>query len=67
MFLQVEKKEKGEWKVVSQDLVSDTKFKVPCTMGKTYDFRVAAVNDGGPGEYSKSVGPHLCRENIGEC
>ena len=52
---------------MNQELVPDTKFSVSCVEGKTYDFRVAAVNAGGEGEYSKTVGPHLCRENIGEC
>ena len=51
---------------MNQELVPDTKFSVSCVEGKTYDFRVAAVNAGGEGEYSKTVGPHLCRENIGE-
>ncbi|XP_067930808.1 twitchin-like [Watersipora subatra] len=62
---QVERKEKGgEWQIMTQDLVTDTKCTLPCSKGKTYDFRVAAVNDGGLGDWSKTVGPHLCRENI---
>ena len=66
MAVQVEKKERGgDWQVVSQQLVADTRFTVPCVEGKTYDFRVSAVNAGGPGEPSKTAGPHLCRENIG--
>lgn len=66
LSLQVERREKGkEWQTVSQSLVKDTKYTCPCVSGKTYEFRVTAVNGGGEGEYCKATGPHLCREPIG--
>jgi len=65
ILLQVERKEKGkEWVVVNQDLVIDCRYSVPCMEGKTYDFRVAAVNDGGEGEHCRPITGHLCRVPI---
>ncbi|ESO03551.1 hypothetical protein HELRODRAFT_191869 [Helobdella robusta] len=54
----VEMKDKdGEWKEVSP-LVKDNKFKVPhLKEGETYQFRVKAVNEAGPGTPSAPTGP----------
>ncbi|XP_067934437.1 twitchin-like [Watersipora subatra] len=61
---QVEKKEKGkDWQPVS-GVIPSTKCTVPCIEGKTYEFRVSAVNDGGAGEPCKATKPHLCRVPI---
>lgn len=63
----MEKREKGkDWTPVGPDLITDTKFTVPCVEGKEYEFRVSAVNDGGPGEPSRATKPHLCRVPIGK-
>ena len=53
----VEMKDKdGQWKEVSP-LVKDNKFKVPrLTEGESYQFRVKAVNEAGPGTPSSPTG-----------
>ena len=62
----MEKRERGkDWTPVTADVVPDTKFTVPCVEGKEYEFRVSAVNDGGPGEPCRATRPHLCRVPIG--
>ncbi|CAF4327933.1 unnamed protein product, partial [Rotaria magnacalcarata] len=50
----VEKKEKGtdRWIPVNRDPIAGVEYTVPSLAnGKEYEFRVAAVNKAGPGEY----------------
>lgn len=63
---QIEKRyPKGEWKVASTSLVPGTKTTLKnVDEGMTYEFRVCAVNDGGCGKYSSTLGPHLVKDPI---
>ncbi|VDK78974.1 unnamed protein product [Dibothriocephalus latus] len=56
---------RGDWKVATPNLVPGTQVRLTnVDEGKTYEFRVCAVNDGGPGEYSKTTNPHLVKDKI---
>ncbi|CAF4848823.1 unnamed protein product, partial [Rotaria magnacalcarata] len=60
----VEKKEKGtdRWIPVNRDPIAGVEYTVPSLAnGKEYEFRVAAVNKAGPGEYAKTDGPIQAR------
>ncbi|XP_052800015.1 twitchin-like isoform X4 [Mya arenaria] len=56
----LERKEKGDnkWTKCSFADIPDTEFTVKgLKEGKEYDFRVAAVNNAGPGDYSETTAP----------
>ncbi|GIY50159.1 twitchin [Caerostris extrusa] len=61
----VEKRERGtpDWFKVNSYPTPHTEFNVPnLTEGKTYEFRVMAVNEGGPGKPSKPSAPVTAKE-----
>ncbi|XP_047491377.1 twitchin-like isoform X5 [Penaeus chinensis] len=59
----IEKKEKyGTWETIHESEGPKTECRVPgLTEGKTYQFRVTAVNKAGPGEPSDPTKPHLAK------
>jgi len=60
----IEKKEKGtdRWIPVNRDPISGVEFTVPGLVeGKEYEFRVAAVNKAGPGDFAQTDGPIQAR------
>ncbi|KAL7064324.1 hypothetical protein AAHC03_04779 [Spirometra sp. Aus1] len=63
---QVEKRTpKGTWEKALPGLVTGTEAIIPnLETGKEVEFRVAAVNDGGPGDFSRPTMPHLVRDKI---
>ncbi|VDK35905.1 unnamed protein product, partial [Dibothriocephalus latus] len=63
---QVEKRTaKGTWEKALPGLVTGTEAIIPnLETGKEVEFRVAAVNDGGPGDFSRATMPHLVRDKI---
>ncbi|CAL1540886.1 unnamed protein product, partial [Lymnaea stagnalis] len=62
----IEKKEKGkDWTKASVFPVPETTFSVlKLNEGSEYEFRVMAVNDGGPGKPSKATPKHIVRDPI---
>lgn len=64
----IEKKEKGkEWTKASSFPVPETTYSViKLTEGSEYEFRVMAVNDGGPGKPSKATPKHIVRDPVCE-
>ena len=62
----VEKRSRGgDWVPVNNFPVKDTKFTVMGLQeGTVVEFRVAAVNDGGPGKFSKATPPHQVRDQV---
>ena len=59
---------RGAWTPVTALPVNGTSFTVPNLVeGSEWEFRVAAVNDAGPGKYSKSTGPHKVRDPVCKC
>ncbi|GBN20312.1 Twitchin, partial [Araneus ventricosus] len=61
----IEKRERGtpDWFKVNSYPTPHTEFNVPnLTEGKTYEFRVMAVNEGGPGKPSKPSSPITAKE-----
>ena len=58
----------GDWRPINAKPCAGTEFVVPNLIEDAdYEFRVVAVNDGGPGKPSKSTGPHRVRDPICEC
>lgn len=56
---------RGEWRKATGSLVPGTEATVTgIEEGQTYEFRVSAVNDAGPGKPSKATGPHLVRDPV---
>ena len=56
-----------DWVVANSTLTPDTSFKVNnLPEGAEFEFRVAAVNDAGPGTPSKSTGPHVVCDPVCE-
>ncbi|TPP56261.1 Twitchin [Fasciola gigantica] len=54
---------KGEWKPATTGLVSGTSAHLPgLETGQTYEFRVSAVNDAGPGRPSRATAPHVAKD-----
>ncbi|VDL60884.1 unnamed protein product, partial [Hymenolepis diminuta] len=54
---------KGEWVKALPDLVSGTEATIPnLPFGKEVEFRVAAVNDGGPGDFSRATQPQMIKD-----
>ncbi|CDS41841.2 expressed conserved protein [Echinococcus multilocularis] len=54
---------KGEWVKALPNLVSGTEATIPnLPFGKEVEFRVAAVNDGGPGDFSRATLPQLIKD-----
>ena len=64
----IEKKERGkDWTKASVFPVPETQFTVlKLNEGSEYEFRVSAVNDGGPGKPSKATPKHVVRDPICE-
>ncbi|XP_052707844.1 twitchin-like isoform X13 [Crassostrea angulata] len=62
----VEKRSRGgDWVPVNSFPVKDTNFTVMGLQeGTVVEFRVAAVNDGGPGKFSKATPPHQVRDQV---
>lgn len=62
----VEKRSRGgDWVPVNSFPVKDTNFTVMGLQeGTVVEFRVAAVNDGGPGKFSKATPPHLVMDQV---
>lgn len=62
----VEKRSRGgDWVPVNTFPVKDTNFTVMGLQeGTVVEFRVAAVNDGGPGKFSKATPPHQVRDQV---
>ncbi|CAH8497134.1 unnamed protein product [Schistosoma turkestanicum] len=55
----------GEWRKATGSLVPGTEATVTgIEEGQTYEFRVSAVNDAGPGKPSKATAPHLVRDPV---
>ncbi|KAM7538920.1 hypothetical protein Aperf_G00000049356 [Anoplocephala perfoliata] len=55
---------KGEWVRATPEILPGTDAKITgLEPGFEYEFRVAAVNDGGPGDFSTI--PHLMKDKIG--
>lgn len=55
----------GDWVPVNSFPVKDTNFTVMGLQeGTVVEFRVAAVNDGGPGKFSKATPPHQVRDQV---
>ncbi|XP_076471204.1 twitchin-like [Babylonia areolata] len=63
---EVEKKDRrGEWEKVNTYPITDTQYTVlNLKEGSEVEFRVRAVNDGGPGEPSKHTPPHVVRDQV---
>ena len=56
---------KGQWEKATPGMVSGTNVTLTgLDQGKEYEFRVAAVNDGGPGDFSRPTMPHLMKDKI---
>ncbi|KAM3173269.1 hypothetical protein ACTXT7_012839 [Hymenolepis weldensis] len=54
---------KGEWVKALPDLVSGTEATIPnLPFGKEVEFRVAAVNDGGPGDFSRATKSQMIKD-----
>ena len=54
---------KGEWVKALPNLVSGTEAVIPnLPFGSSVEFRVAAVNDGGPGDFSRATQPQLIKD-----
>lgn len=66
---QVEKKGKrGDWTKANIKPVDDTTYTVSgLPEGAELEFRVAAVNDAGPGKPSKTTGKHIVRDPVCKC
>ena len=64
----VEKKERrGDWEKVNSFPVADKTYTVlNLKEGNVVEFRVCAVNDGGPGTPSAATPPHTVRDQICE-
>ncbi|XP_059156398.1 twitchin-like isoform X4 [Physella acuta] len=62
----IEKKEKGkDWTKACVFPIPETSFSVlKLNEGSEYEFRVTAVNDGGPGKPSKATPKHVVRDPI---
>lgn len=62
----VEKRSRGgDWVPVNSFPVKDTNFTVMGLQeGTVVEFRVAAVNDGGPGKFSKATPPHQVMDQV---
>lgn len=61
----IEKRERGnpDWYKVNSFPTPQTEFNIPnLSEGKTYEFRVTAVNEGGPGKPSKPSNPITAKE-----
>ncbi|CAH8634151.1 unnamed protein product [Dicrocoelium dendriticum] len=53
----------GEWKPATSGLVSGREVKLDdLETGQTYEFRVSAVNDAGPGRPSKATAPQVIKD-----
>ncbi|KER21602.1 hypothetical protein T265_15051, partial [Opisthorchis viverrini] len=53
----------GEWRKATPNIVQGTTAKITnVDEGQTYEFRVSAVNDAGPGEPSKATAPHTVKD-----
>lgn len=58
---------KGEWVKAVPGLLSGTSATITgLEPGREYEFRVAAVNEGGPGDFSRATMPHLMKDKICE-
>ena len=58
---------KGEWVKALPNLVTGTDATIPnLPFGSSVEFRVAAVNDGGPGDFSRTTAPHLIKDKTSE-
>lgn len=65
-LIEKRKSPKGEWVRAMPGLVTGTHATVPnLEFGKEYEFRVAAVNDGGNGEFSRQTMPQMVKDKIG--
>lgn len=54
---------KGEWVKALPSLITGTEATVPnLPFGKEVEFRVAAVNDGGPGDFSRATQPQVIKD-----
>lgn len=58
---------KGEWVRATPGILPGTNATITdLEPGREYEFRVAAVNEGGPGDFSRPTIPHLMKDKIGE-
>lgn len=56
---------RGDWKPASNSLIPGLKATISnVDEGMTYEFRVCAVNDGGPGAYAQLDKPHTVKDMI---
>lgn len=54
---------KGEWKQATNGLVTNPSAHLTgLEPGETYEFRVSAVNDAGPGRPSRATAPHVMKD-----
>lgn len=54
---------KGAWVKAMPNLVTGNKATVTgLPFGKEVEFRVCAVNDGGPGDFSRTTGPQMIKD-----
>ena len=63
----IEKRKKGrmDWTPCNGEVTEDTEFKVNnLPEGSTFEFRVVAVNDGGPGKPSNTTGEHVVKDPV---